>query len=351
MFHLFQAAARGEGRAISAKGLTGTGYDGHAFWDTESFVLPILTFTAPETVRDALEWRHSILARRARARTAAAPQGRGDAVAHDPRRGVLGLLAGRHRGLPRQRRRGRRRSAATWRSPATASSRSASGCELLVESARLWASLGYHSEHGDFRIDGVTGPDEYSALVDNNVYTNLMAQLNLRAAADAGRPLPGDRRAARRRRGRGRGLAARGRADARALRRGARHPPPGLALPRARALGLREHAARGLPAAAALPLPAPLQQAGGQAGGPGARDALARRRLHRRAEATQLRLLRAAVRARLVAVGLHAGRGRRRGRAPRPRARLPLRGRPDGHRRPRAEHRPTGCTWPRWPAR
>ena len=51
--------------------------------------------------------------------------------------------------------------------------------------ARLWASLGYHDERGDFRIDGVTGPDEYSALVDNNVYTNLMAQLNLRSAAEA----------------------------------------------------------------------------------------------------------------------------------------------------------------------
>jgi alpha,alpha-trehalose phosphorylase len=61
---------------------------------------------------------------------------------------------------------------------------SGAGLELLVESARLWASLGYHDGAGGFRIDGVTGPDEYSALVDNNVYTNLMAQSNLRAAAD-----------------------------------------------------------------------------------------------------------------------------------------------------------------------
>ena len=61
MFHIFQAAVRNEGRAIPAKGLTGSGYDGHAFWDTESFVLPVLTFTAPRTVRHALEWRHSTL--------------------------------------------------------------------------------------------------------------------------------------------------------------------------------------------------------------------------------------------------------------------------------------------------
>ena len=59
------------------------------------------------------------------------------------------------------------------------------GLELLVETARLWRSLGHHDSTGAFRIDGVTGPDEYSAIADNNVYTNLMAEQNLRAAADA----------------------------------------------------------------------------------------------------------------------------------------------------------------------
>ena len=58
------------------------------------------------------------------------------------------------------------------------------GLELLVETARLWRSLGYHHAGGSFRIDGVTGPDEYSAIADNNLYTNLMAQRNLRLAAD-----------------------------------------------------------------------------------------------------------------------------------------------------------------------
>jgi alpha,alpha-trehalose phosphorylase len=59
------------------------------------------------------------------------------------------------------------------------------GVELLVETARLWRSLGHHDAAGRFRIDGVTGPDEYSAIADNNLYTNLMAQRNLRAAVDA----------------------------------------------------------------------------------------------------------------------------------------------------------------------
>ena len=64
------------------------------------------------------------------------------------------------------------------------------GLELLVETARLWRSLGQHDAAGRFRIDGVTGPDEYSAVKDNNVYTNLMAQRNLACAADLAVKLP-----------------------------------------------------------------------------------------------------------------------------------------------------------------
>jgi alpha,alpha-trehalose phosphorylase len=59
------------------------------------------------------------------------------------------------------------------------------GVDLLVPTARLWMSLGDFDASGRFRIDGVTGPDEYSALADNNVYTNLMAQRNLYGAAEA----------------------------------------------------------------------------------------------------------------------------------------------------------------------
>jgi alpha,alpha-trehalose phosphorylase len=82
------------------------------------------------------------------------------------------------------------------------------GLELLAQTARLWRSLGHHDPAGRFRIDGVTGPDEYSAVADNNVYTNLMAQHNLVCAADAAQRHPdrariwasprGDRRVARR---------------------------------------------------------------------------------------------------------------------------------------------------------
>jgi alpha,alpha-trehalose phosphorylase len=61
LFHTLQAGARAERRAIPAKGLTGPGYDGHVFWDTETFVLPVLTYTHPDAVVDALHWRHDTL--------------------------------------------------------------------------------------------------------------------------------------------------------------------------------------------------------------------------------------------------------------------------------------------------
>jgi alpha,alpha-trehalose phosphorylase len=184
MFHLFQAAVRNEGRAVPAKGLTGSGYDGHAFWDTESFVLPVLTFTAPKTVRHALEWRHSTLDS---ARERARPLGlRGAAM---PWRTIHGEECSGYWPAGTAAFHVNAAVAAAVRRYVTVTGdmefERRIGCELLVETARMWASLGYHDERGDFRIDGVTGPDEYSALVDNNVYTNLMAQLNLRSAVES----------------------------------------------------------------------------------------------------------------------------------------------------------------------
>jgi alpha,alpha-trehalose phosphorylase len=75
------------------------------------------------------------------------------------------------------------------RTPPRTPSSNGKPLELLVESARLWYSLGQHDAAGRFRIEGVTGPDEYSAVHDNNVYTNLMAEQNL-AAADLAMKLP-----------------------------------------------------------------------------------------------------------------------------------------------------------------
>jgi len=184
LFHTLQAGARAEGRAIGAKGLTGPGYDGHTFWDTERFILPALTYTAPKAARDALRWRHATLD-----------------LARE-RAGQLGLAGA---AFPWRTIRGQECSG-YWPAGTAAFHIGANiadavaryqaatgddaferdvGLELLVETARLWRSLGHHDSHGRFRIDGVTGPDEYSAIADNNVYTNLLARKNLYAAADA----------------------------------------------------------------------------------------------------------------------------------------------------------------------
>ncbi|MER6464082.1 glycoside hydrolase family 65 protein [Streptomyces sp. NPDC001288] len=184
LFHVLQAGARAEQRAIPAKGLTGSGYDGHAFWDTEMFVLPVLTHTAPDAVAEALRWRHNTLpAARERAaqlgldgaafpwRTIAGSEGSaywpaGTAAFHvnaDVADAVVRYVA----------------------ATGDTDFERDTGVELLVETARLWRSLGHHDGRGAFHIDGVTGPDEYSAVADDNTYTNLMARANLLAAADA----------------------------------------------------------------------------------------------------------------------------------------------------------------------
>jgi alpha,alpha-trehalose phosphorylase len=184
MFQVLQASARAERRAIPAKGLTGRGYDGHTFWDQEQYLLRVLSFTVPEATRDALLWRHSTLelaqdrAHELRLQGATFPWRtiRGEECSGYWPAGTAAfhLNAGIADAV-------RRYVCATgdlafeW----------GPGIELLVETARLWASLGHHDAEGRFRIDGVTGPDEYTALVDNNVFTNLMAARNLRAAADA----------------------------------------------------------------------------------------------------------------------------------------------------------------------
>jgi len=184
LFHVLQAGARAEQRAIAAKGLTGSGYEGHTFWDSEAFVLPVLTYTLPEAAADALRWRHATLGRaRERAKqlelTGAAFPWRtihgeecsgywpaGTAAFHINADIAAAVVRYQHAVDDEDFERD-------------------AGVELLVETARLWHSLGHRDAQGGFRIDGVTGPDEYSAIADNNVYTNLMARCNLRAAAEA----------------------------------------------------------------------------------------------------------------------------------------------------------------------
>jgi alpha,alpha-trehalose phosphorylase len=184
LFHILQAGARAEGRAVAAKGLTGPGYDGHAFWDTETFVLPVLTYTAPDAAAHALRWRHSTLplaierARQLRLNGAAFPWRtiHGEECSGYWPAGTAAFHVNADIACAARR---------YVRATDDTAFEQTTGLDLLVHTARLWRSLGHHDSHGRFRIDGVTGPDEYSAVADNNVYTNLMAQENLSAAVDA----------------------------------------------------------------------------------------------------------------------------------------------------------------------
>ena len=143
MFHLLQASARAEQRAIPAKGLTGTGYAGHAFWETESFVLPVLTATIPAAAADALRWRQATLLGGPRVGDHPAAARRRLRLADDRRRGVRRVLAGGHGRVPRQRRHRRRRrpGRCAWTGDADFDRECA--LPLLVETARLWQCLGY----------------------------------------------------------------------------------------------------------------------------------------------------------------------------------------------------------------
>jgi alpha,alpha-trehalose phosphorylase len=183
LFHTFQAGVRAEQRAIPAKGLTGPGYDGHAFWDTETFVLPVLTATSPNAVRDALRWRWSTLdlarerAEQLHLSGAVFPWRtiRGQETSGYWPAGTAAMHLNADVALAAQR-------YVDWTGDRDFDERYA--LPLLVETARLWESLGYHGADGHFHIDGITGPDEYSAIVRDNTFTNLSAARNLAAAAD-----------------------------------------------------------------------------------------------------------------------------------------------------------------------
>jgi len=185
LFHIMQASARAEGVGIPAKGVTGRGYEGHYFWDTEIYVIPFLIYTAPRIARNLLKFRHGRLDN---ARTRARQVNQKGALF--PWRTINGDEASAYYAAGTAQYHlnadiayalkkyvdvtGDREFLAKY------------GAEMLVETARLWVDLGFYSERrgGKFCIHGVTGPDEYNTVVDNNTFTNLMARENLWYAAE-----------------------------------------------------------------------------------------------------------------------------------------------------------------------
>lgn len=185
-FHLLQSVGRDGKTNIAAKGLTGEGYEGHYFWDTEIYIFPFFLYTNPGIARKLLEFRCSGLdAARRRARQLSHTKG-----ALYPWRTIAGDECSSY--FPA--------STAQYHINADIaysvklytevtgddSFLLQSGAEMVLETARIWMGIGTYSErHGQqFCINEVTGPDEYTALVNNNYYTNAMAQMHLRFAAD-----------------------------------------------------------------------------------------------------------------------------------------------------------------------
>jgi alpha,alpha-trehalose phosphorylase len=186
LFQVRQASARVEGHGIAAKGLTGRGYEGQYFWDTEIYVMPVLTYTQPHVARRLLHFRYAMLdAARRRAGQL------GHVGALFPWRTINGEEASAYyaAGTAQYHINAAISYAVRQFERVTGDEEflAREGVEILVETARFWADLGFFSVRrgGKFCIQGVTGPDEYSAVVDNNAYTNLMAAENLSAAAEA----------------------------------------------------------------------------------------------------------------------------------------------------------------------
>lgn len=185
LFHMYQSSVRSEGAGVPSKGLTGMGYDGHYFWDMEIYLMPFLIYTSPIIAENLLKFRHGMLDKARKYAERLNQKG-----AMFPWRTINGEEASAYY------------AAGTAQYHINADIAFAIkkytqvtgnfdfivkyGAEILVETARLWSDLGFYpkKEGGKFEIHGVTGPDEYNAVVNNNTYTNLMAKENLLLAAE-----------------------------------------------------------------------------------------------------------------------------------------------------------------------
>jgi len=186
LFQLAQAAARAEGNGIPAKGVTGTGYGGHYFWDTEIYVVPYLTYTSPLFARNALRFRFTMLPAAERRAAELTQHG-----ALFPWRTINGEEASAYyaAGTAQYHIDADIAYAVSKYVQATGDDdfMAGEGIDILVQTARMWADLGFWRGNGvdSFHIHGVTGPDEYTTVVNDNLYTNVMARFNLRRSVQA----------------------------------------------------------------------------------------------------------------------------------------------------------------------
>ena len=274
LFQMAQASANVGERGIAAKAVTAGGYDGHYFWDTEVYVVPMLAYNNPDAARDLLRFRHRTLptARRRAVEMANAarstPGGRSTARR---RRRTIRPARRSTTSTPTS----PTRSTATSRQPATSSSsprgrRDAGRDRPVLRRRRLLrqrrsAELPHPRRHRPGRVHRRRRRQRLHER-DGAVHAALRGQHGQHARLTSPRRPAAAGRRNRPGRGRGRGVdAGRGR-DVRAVRLGARHQSPGRHVPRARAVGLGRHAAREVPAAPELPPARDLPPPGAQAG-------------------------------------------------------------------------------------
>lgn len=192
LFQVAQATWCAQGAGVPAKGLTSQAYDGHYFWDSELLVVPFLAYTQPRLARNLLRFRYSMLDR-ARERARQMSQ-RG---AMFPWRTISGEEASANfqAGTAQYHINADIAYALRHYTQVRGDDRFLAelGAEVLVETARMWEDLGFYGKDGCFHIHGVTGPDEYTTVVNDNAYTNLMARENLRSAVSTVRWLQRDR--------------------------------------------------------------------------------------------------------------------------------------------------------------
>ncbi|KQP66542.1 glycoside hydrolase family 65 protein [Nocardioides sp. Leaf285] len=186
LFSLAQASARADQQGVPAKGVTGSGYEGHYFWDSEIYVAPFLTYTQPHLARNLLHFRTRMLpAARHRAREMA------QSGALFPWRTINGEEASAYyaAGTAQVHIDADVSYALTQYVAATGDTGFLvrDGIDVLVETSRMYVDLGFWRSNGSlsFHIHGVTGPDEYTTVVNNNLFTNVMARYNLEQAVAA----------------------------------------------------------------------------------------------------------------------------------------------------------------------
>lgn len=183
LFHNRQSCPEDGFRSVSANGQTGDNYGGHVFWDTEQYILPPILYTEPKSVRGLLEYRYRILDRaREQARRM---QGVGAEYSWNS-------ITGEECGHVFEAAQGQvhLQSDVAWaidRYVEATGDREflyAMGAEILFETARYLKDRGAFSPGKGFVLNAVCGPNEYSCGVDNNAYTNHMAQWHFQRAAD-----------------------------------------------------------------------------------------------------------------------------------------------------------------------